>query len=69
MGIRTVVYGRTKTKCQQNVDAKIRNHWHPITPIKLDDSYIGGRWVCVMEYEEKEHTEKTEKAKRFLGQY
>lgn len=47
--MRVLAKGRTHGECLLDVTKKEGSGWKKITDVKFDDSYIGGRYVCVME--------------------
>lgn len=47
--MRVLAKGRTAAECQKDIDLKKARGWEPVADMKHDESYIGGRWLCVME--------------------
>jgi hypothetical protein len=47
--VRILAKGRTYRECQLDVIKKNSTGWKEVADIKFDNSFIGGRYVCVME--------------------
>lgn len=57
--MRILAKGRTRKECEMDMDIKEKRGWKALAGIKLDDSYIGGRYVCVMEKEDNPNSIKS----------
>lgn len=62
--MRILAKGRTRGECAADIEKKEDRGWKAITQIKRDDTWIGGRYVAVMEKEDKPNF-----AKRKFNQY
>lgn len=47
--MRILAKGQTAGKCQKEVNRLLKGEWRQVSPIKRDESYIGCRYVAVME--------------------
>jgi len=65
--MRILAVGHTYKSCQTDVDRKISRGWKAISDIKLDESYIGGRYVCVMEKPDAPNSNKSRQFNKYIG--
>jgi hypothetical protein len=63
--MRILAKGETKKECQNNADRLTARGWTQITEPKIDESYIGVRWVAVMQQPDLPH--KKRKFNKYMG--
>jgi hypothetical protein len=64
--MRILATGQTEKECKDDITNKISRGWKAVAPMKFDSSWIGGRYVCVMEKEDIPNSKKR-KFNQYLG--
>ncbi|MDP4163079.1 MAG: hypothetical protein Q8898_08250 [Bacillota bacterium] len=64
--MRVIAKGRTQAECQKDVALKEKRGWQPLSEIKMDDTWIPARYVCVMEKPDDPRGQKN-KFNQYLG--